>query len=87
MSDPRDYYVSLRRGEGDKAKFSLLAGPYATHAEALSMVTPARQEASRLDPWVDFDFIGTCSMPRRPTNKMGFLNVYLGVKPRELAAA
>lgn len=87
MSELRDYYVSLRRGEGEKAKFSLLLGPYATHAEALEMVAPARQEASRLDPWVDFDFIGTCSMPRRLQNKNGFLNIYLGVKPRDLAPA
>ncbi len=87
MIEQRDYYVSLRRGAGIRAKYSLLAGPYATHAEALSMVTPARQEASRIDPWVDFDFIGTCSIIQKPENKMGFLNVYLGVKPRVLEAA
>lgn len=85
MSEARDHYVSLRRGEGEKAKFSLLAGPFSTREDAAKFVLPAKQEASRLDAWTDFDAIGTCSIRRRPDNRMGFLNVYLGVKPREVA--
>lgn len=86
MSKDRDYYVSLRRGEGEKAKFSLLAGPFAMRDEAAKYVLPAKQEASRLDAWTDFDSIGTCSIRHRPENRPGILNVYLGVKPREIAA-
>ncbi len=83
MSEPKDYYVSMLR---DK-RYALLAGPFLTHDEALKLVDPAKSEARRLDPFTDFDAFGTCSMPRRAENKMGWLNVYLGVKPRELAAA
>jgi hypothetical protein len=81
MSDARDYYVSMIR---DK-RYKLLAGPFATHLDALQMVDPAKREAARLDPFVDFDAFGTCSMPRNSTNKDGWLNIYLGVKPREMA--
>lgn len=84
MSDERDYYVSMIRGE-TKKRYALMAGPFTTHEEALLMVDPVKVEARRLDPWVDFDFFGTCSKPRSPDNRDGWLNVYLGVKPREFA--
>lgn len=81
MSEARDYYVSMIRD----SRYALLAGPFATHEEALQMVIPAKREAQRIDHWVDFDSFGTCSKPRNPQNKDGWLNVWLGVKPRELA--
>ncbi len=87
MTELRDHYVSLRRGNGDKARYSLLAGPFSTHEEALKFVDPARREARRLDAWTDFDFIGTCSLPQRKENKDGFINIYLGVTPRVLETA
>lgn len=86
MNDARDYYVSMRRGE-EKRRYSLMAGPFATHEEALLMVAPVRKEASRLDAWTDFYYFGTCSLPRRAENKDGWLNVYVGAKPRSLVAA
>ena len=77
----RDFYVSLRRGEGKKARTALLAGPFATHGAALSLVDRARREASRLDAWTDFDACGTLSVPRDPANPKGKLNSLLGVAP------
>lgn len=78
MSEARDYYVSMIRD----SRYALMAGPFATHAEALQMVDPVKKEAGRLDPFCDFDAFGTCSMLRRSTNKDGWLNVWLGVKAR-----
>ena len=83
LSEARDFYVSMVR---DK-RYALMAGPFATHAEALQMVEPVRKEAGRLDPFADFDAFGTCSMLRRSTNKDGWLNVYVGAKPRLMGAA
>lgn len=83
MSEARDFYVSLIRD----SRYALLAGPFATHDQALAFVQPAKDEAARLDPFTDFDAFGTCSMPRRASNKNGFLNVWLGVKPRALEVA
>jgi hypothetical protein len=83
MSGPRDYYVSMVRG----GRYALLAGPFLTHAEALEMVKPARDEAERLDPRSHFDAFGTCSLPCSRENKMGRLNVYIGAKPRVLVSA
>lgn len=80
MSDPRDYYVSMVRD----SRYALMAGPFATHAEALEMVDAVRKEAARLDPFCDFDAFGTCSKRRSADNKMGFLNVWVGAKPRSL---
>lgn len=74
----RDFYVSMIRD----SRYALMAGPFATHDEALQMVDPVRKEASRLDPFCDFDAFGTCSKPRHPDNKQGWLNVYVGAKAR-----
>jgi len=81
MSEQKDYYVSMIRGK----KYALMAGPFATHNEALYWVGPVKKEASRLDPFCDFDLFGTCSKPVNHDNKMGWLNVYIGAKPRELS--
>lgn len=86
MSEAKDYYVSMIRGEAKK-RYALMAGPFATHAEALAMVDPVRKEAERLDPKTHFDYFGTCSKPRDRDNKHGWLNVYVGAKPREMERA
>lgn len=78
MSDEKDYYVSMIRDR----RYALLAGPFATHEEALAMVIPVKREAHRLDQWTDFDSFGTCSKPRDPRNKDGWLNVWVGAKTR-----
>jgi hypothetical protein len=78
MSEPRDYYVSIIRGR----TYALMAGPFATHDEALAMVGPVRREASRIDPFTDFDAFGTCSKPCDAKNKLGRLNDRVGAKPR-----
>jgi len=78
MSEARDYYVSMVRD----SRYALMAGPFATHAEALQMVDPVKKEAIRHDPFCDFDAFGTCSMLRRSTNKDGWLNVWIGAKTR-----
>jgi len=83
MSEQRDYYVSMRKGEGLKQPHALMAGPFPTHEDALAFVDPVRREASRLDAWADFYFFGTLSIPRKPDNKVGWLNVYLGIKSAE----
>jgi hypothetical protein len=77
-TEPRDYYVSLRRG----SRTALLAGPFATHTEALAMVERATAEANRIDQWSWFDAFGTCSGPRLASNPAGKLNEQLGIVPR-----
>lgn len=74
-TEPRDYYVSLRRG----SRTALIAGPFETHTEALAMVEPATKLANELDGWTWFDAFGTCSGPRLPTNPKGKLNSQLGL--------
>lgn len=81
MSEARDFYVSMIR---DK-KYRLMAGPFATHDEALKFVEPVRKEAERLDPRSHFDLFGTCSKPFHPDNKAGWLNIYVGATSRELS--
>ena len=78
MSEAKDYYVSMIRD----SRYALMAGPFATHEEALAMIDPVKREAYRLDQWTDFDSFGTCSKPRNPSNKAGWLNVWVGVKVR-----
>lgn len=80
-TDILDYYVSIVR---DKRR-GLLAGPFATHTEALANVSAATAAASDVDPRAWFDLFGTCSLPRDLANPMGVLNERLGVKPRALA--
>lgn len=73
-TEPRDYFVSIVRGD----RRGLLAGPFATHTEALAMVDAARAEAQRVDPWADFDSFGTCSLPAG-SGKRGVLNERLTI--------
>jgi len=74
-TEPRDFYVSLIR---DK-RVALLAGPFATHTEALAAVDRAADAAYTIDPWSHFDLRGTCSLPRSDANPIGKLNAILGV--------
>lgn len=73
----RRFYVSLIRGAGKSRKVGLLAGPFDTHDAALGMVDRARQEASKVDPWTDFDAVGTMSI--EGYDKPGALNSRLGL--------
>lgn len=79
-TDILDYYVSIVR-DGRKG---LLAGPFATHTEALALVNKARIEACDVDPRAWFDLFGTCSLPRDMANPMGVLNNRLSVNVRPL---
>lgn len=74
-TDILDYYVSIIR-DGRKG---LLAGPFATHTEAIANVSAARDEAYNVDPRSWFDLFGTCSLPRDAKNPKGTLNERLGV--------
>ena len=71
----RDYYVTLQRGSST----AWLAGPFATHDEALAMVDRAVKHANELDEWAHFDLFGTCSLPRVAGNPIGKLNSQLGL--------
>lgn len=77
-TDSRDYYVSVQRDN----RRALVAGPFATHTEALALVDKAREVACGLNSWHDFDAFGTASLPRSDTNPPGKLNTHLGVKVR-----
>jgi hypothetical protein len=74
-TEPRDYYVSLRRGK----RTALLAGPFKTHTEALATVDRAVKMANELDQWAWFDAFGTMSLPRDAGNPIGRLNDRLGI--------
>ena len=67
------YYVSVRKSH----QFGLLAGPFATHDEALTWVEPAREVAIRFDEWAWFYVFGTCSTPT--TSRPGRLKSHLGL--------
>ena len=56
-----------------------LAGPFATHEEALAMVDAARREASRRDCWMDVAAYGTARV-KAPPYPVGQLNAALGVE-------
>lgn len=57
----RAYYATLRR---DGGRTAWLAGPYATHAEALAVVDAAWLTACDVDPFCHFDARGTASFER-----------------------
>lgn len=78
-TEPRDYFVSILRGDNHATRRTgLLAGPFTTHTAALAMVAPAKAEAHRLDAWTDFDSFGTLSLPAG-SGRRGVLNDRLGV--------
>jgi hypothetical protein len=55
------YYATLKR---DSRRTAWLAGPYATHAEALAVVDRAWLAACEADPFCHFDARGTASIDR-----------------------
>jgi len=75
------YYVSVRKSH----QFGLLAGPFATHDEALTWVEPAREVAIRFDEWAWFYVFGTCSTSA--TSRPGRLNTQLGLPSRKAVTA
>ena len=75
---PTGYYVSVMRSGRQQG---LLAGPFATHQEALDLVDAARREACAVDPWCDFDAFGTCRLRGGSALPHGRLNERLGVTP------
>lgn len=75
---PVGYYVSVVRSSTQRG---LLAGPFATHAEALDLVDAARREACVVDPWCNFDLFGTCRLRGGSSLPHGRLNERLGVVP------
>jgi hypothetical protein len=72
---PGNYYVSLVRSP---TQFSLLAGPFTAHADALAAVDEAWRMAEEVDAWAHFDSVGTVRMPDAYT-KPGVLNARLGL--------
>lgn len=70
------YYVSVV----DAGRTGLLAGPFATHGEALALVGRAREEAKKVTGgWSHFYSFGTVAMANEYT-KPGLLNERLGVE-------
>jgi hypothetical protein len=78
----RDFYVTIVRGK----RTAFLAGPFVTHERALGLVPAARDAASKIDPWTDFDASGTASMARLARNPDGKLNEILGVSRHDDAS-
>ena len=66
------FYVDLRRD----SRVSLLAGPFATLAEAEAIKDRAYETACAVDPFARFDSYGTC---RVDLDRPGVLNRRLGL--------
>lgn len=79
---PGNYYVSVRRDNGDAV---CLAGPFVDdHPAALAMVAAARRVACDIDPrahWYSFGTLRTDHSYRRD----GILNDRLGIAPDPLS--
>lgn len=72
------YFVSIIRSP---TQVGLLAGPFATHQEALDLVPAVRDEAVKVDPFTHFDRFGTMAIHDdnyKPDFK-GRLNARLGL--------
>lgn len=67
----RDFYVTMIR---DGRRVAYLAGPFATHDQALGLVDQAKRLATDIDQWACFDAFGTASMPHAASNPIGKLN-------------
>lgn len=70
------FYVSVVNG----SRVGLVAGPFATHEEALLMVGPSRALVEKIDPWAHFYAFGTVSKAA-PFATPGTRNEALGVIP------
>lgn len=74
----RMFYVTMIRDPGPRQKVAWLAGPFATHEEALAQVEPARAKANEVDAFSAFDAFGTASV-ESDNHKPGKLNTALGL--------
>lgn len=70
----RRFYVSVIDG----ARYAFLAGPFATHEEALAKVDAARKRADEVDPRAWFYAYGTAQAPEG-YDRPGILNADLGL--------
>ena len=72
------YYVSVIDG----SQKALIAGPFASHEQALLTVQSANDKACELDPKAWFYAYGTCSITRQLDDTrplpIGVLNKFLG---------
>lgn len=66
---PGDYFVSAV----DAGKLSLVAGPYASHQQALDHVDSVRSIAEECDPRACFYFFGTARL-EPGSGRIGVLN-------------
>ena len=57
--EQRDFYCSVIDG----GRVGVLAGPYATHEEALAKVETAKALALKANAWAHFFSFGTLSLP------------------------
>ena len=67
------YYVTMIR---DRVGTARLAGPYATHDEALQLVDKVRNIAYNVDPRSHWDSFGTCGVTSAE-HKSGVLNNHI----------
>ena len=74
----RMFYVTMIREPGPNQRVAWLAGPFATHEEALAQVGPARAKANEVDPRAAFDAFGTASF-EADEHKPCKLNAALGL--------
>lgn len=58
MKTTKRFYVSVVDGK----RVGLLAGPFATHKQALDLVDKAKEKAEEIDPFACFYAFGTLSL-------------------------
>jgi hypothetical protein len=74
MTETAMFYVTVIDGP----RHAFLAGPFATHEEALGMVDAARKQANEVDPRAWFYAYGTAKAPAGYKTP-GVLNAALGL--------
>lgn len=74
------YYASVfdKQANDGRGRVGLLAGPFTTHAEALTILPRATTEAQRVDPRAGWYAFGTICMQKSYT-RPGVLNPRLGL--------
>jgi hypothetical protein len=73
------YYVSVCKSDTKKPEdYRLLAGPFATRAEAEAHKSDARREACKMDPRAEWYAFGTCKLSEGI--QLGIVNEKLGLK-------
>lgn len=66
----RYFYVSVVEPDGRQRR-ALLAGPYATHEDALAAVWSVKHRAMDADPWMAFNAFGTSGSDEPLTSVFG----------------